>query len=236
MHRGFHAGWCFAVVHVPWGNYASPSPPSHEEGVALLLARTCNEVVPAHKEFLRTRQTPVPLTCIVCWVLACTVPDTRYAAPGTRREYLERVLVSYNTTAAVHIYTTPFSFSISKASPAGLCSSLAQTHQKLGGKAIYFFWRKASKFLETYFRTLLIACYIRPHILCDHLPGIYLAILACLRNAVMHMYACCHWCSTYVFRMPLKTCLVNACGHTRCKLRKWFWVDIFFSHGIIEDV
>ena len=35
-------------VHVPWGNCASPSP-SHEEGVALLVARSCNEVVPAHK-------------------------------------------------------------------------------------------------------------------------------------------------------------------------------------------
>ena len=46
---------------------------------ALLVARTCNEVVPAHKEFLRVRQTPVPLICIVCWVLACTAPGTRYA-------------------------------------------------------------------------------------------------------------------------------------------------------------
>ena len=25
------------------------------------------------------RQTPVPLICIVCWVLACTAPGTRYA-------------------------------------------------------------------------------------------------------------------------------------------------------------
>ena len=67
-----------------------------------LVARTCNEVVPAHKEFLRARQTPVPLICIVCWVLACTVPGTSYAAPGTRGsrlEYVQRVLVSYNTTA-----------------------------------------------------------------------------------------------------------------------------------------
>ena len=91
-------------VHVPWGNCASRSP-SHEEGVALLVARTCNEVVPAHKQFLRARQTPVPLICIFCWVLACTVPGTRYAAPGTRGsrvEYVQRVLV-YNTTAAVRI-------------------------------------------------------------------------------------------------------------------------------------
>ena len=152
-----------------WGNCASPSPPSHEEGVALLVARTCNEVVPAHKEFLRARQTPVPLICIVCWVLACTAPGTRYAflfflfsssggwvkiklklphfhvciyqihvfrfnprsrcnsssccwyrarehvdparytryaAPGTggsRLEYVQRVLVSYNIAAAVRI-------------------------------------------------------------------------------------------------------------------------------------
>ena len=56
-------------VHVPWGNCASPSP-SQKEGVALLVARTCNEVVPAHKEFLRARQTPVSLICMVCWVLA----------------------------------------------------------------------------------------------------------------------------------------------------------------------
>ena len=59
-------------VHVPWINCASPSP-SHEEGVALLVARTCNEIVPAHKEFLRARQTPVPLICMVCRVLECTV-------------------------------------------------------------------------------------------------------------------------------------------------------------------
>ena len=51
---------------VPWGNCASPSPPSREEGVPLLEERTCNEVVRAHKEFLRARQTPVPLICIVC--------------------------------------------------------------------------------------------------------------------------------------------------------------------------
>ena len=38
------------------------------------------------------------------------------------------------------------------ASPAGFCLPLAQTHQKLGGEAIYFFERKASKFLETYLR------------------------------------------------------------------------------------
>ena len=66
-------------VHVPWGLCASPSPPSQKEGVALLVARTCNEVVPAHKEFLRARQTPVPLICVVCWVLARTAPGTRYA-------------------------------------------------------------------------------------------------------------------------------------------------------------
>ena len=66
-------------VHVPWGNCASPSPPSQKEGVALLVARTCNEVVPAHKEFLQARQTPVPLIGTVCWVLACTAPGIRYA-------------------------------------------------------------------------------------------------------------------------------------------------------------
>ena len=73
VHCGFHAAWCFAVgPHVPWGNCASPSP--------LLVARTCNEVIPAHKEFLRARQTSVPLICIVSWVLACTgtVPGTMH--------------------------------------------------------------------------------------------------------------------------------------------------------------
>ena len=65
-------------VHFPRGNRALPSP-SHKEGVALIVARTCNEVVPAHKEFLRARQTPVPLICRVCWVLACTAPGTRCA-------------------------------------------------------------------------------------------------------------------------------------------------------------
>ena len=61
------------------GETALRLPPSLEECVALLVARTtCNEGVPAHKEFLRARQTPVPLICIVCWVVACTAPGTRY--------------------------------------------------------------------------------------------------------------------------------------------------------------
>ena len=68
VHCGLHAGWCLAVGPVPWGNCASPSPPSQKEGVALLVARTCDEVVPAHKEFLRAcRQTPVPLICIIVY-------------------------------------------------------------------------------------------------------------------------------------------------------------------------
>ena len=54
-------------VHVPWGNCASRTPPSHEEGVALLVARTCN-----------------------------AASGTR----GSRLEYVQRVLVSYSTTAA----------------------------------------------------------------------------------------------------------------------------------------
>ena len=62
------------------GETALRLPPSQKEGVALLVARsTCNEVVPAHKEFLRARQTPVPLICVVCRVLACAAPGTRYA-------------------------------------------------------------------------------------------------------------------------------------------------------------
>ena len=68
---------------------------------------------------------------------------TRYAAPGTRGsrlEYVQRVLVSYNTAAAavriLQSRTSPFPFSISEASPAGFFLPLAQTHQKPGGKAI----------------------------------------------------------------------------------------------------
>ena len=54
-------------------------PPSLKDCVALVVARTkCNEGVPAHKEFLRARQTPVPPICVVCWVLTCTAPGTRY--------------------------------------------------------------------------------------------------------------------------------------------------------------
>ena len=89
-------------INVPWGNCASPSP-LHEGGVALFVARTCNEAVPAHKQVLRAKRTPVPLIGIVCWVFACAVAGTSYAAPGTRGsrlEYAQRVLVSYNTTAA----------------------------------------------------------------------------------------------------------------------------------------
>ena len=50
------------------------------------------------------------------------------------------------------------------------------------------------------FDLLIIVCYIHPHLRCDHLPGLYLAVLACMRNAVMN--ACCH-----LFRMALKTCV-----------------------------
>ena len=65
---------------------------------------------------------------------------------------MQRVLVSYNTAAAaVRILksrTSPFPFSISKASPAGFFLLLAQTQQNPGGKAIYFFMRKASNFFR----------------------------------------------------------------------------------------
>ena len=47
-------------------------------GMLLVARTTCNEGVPAHKEFLRARQTLVPLICVICWVLACTAPRTRY--------------------------------------------------------------------------------------------------------------------------------------------------------------
>ena len=50
VHCGFHAGWCFAVGPRSMGKLRFAFS-SHEEGVALLVAHTCNEVVPAHKEF-----------------------------------------------------------------------------------------------------------------------------------------------------------------------------------------
>ena len=105
VHGRFHAGWCFAMGPRSMGKlrFAFSSVAC---GRRLLVARTRNEVVPTHKEILRARQTPVPLISIVCWVLACTVPGTRYAAPGTRGsrlKYVQRVLVLYNTTAAVRI-------------------------------------------------------------------------------------------------------------------------------------
>ena len=77
--------------HVPWGTCASPSP-SHEEGVALLVARTCNEVVPTHKEFLRARQTPVPLICIA---LPCF--DSTHAPVATAARAAGTGLVSMST-------------------------------------------------------------------------------------------------------------------------------------------
>ena len=40
-----------------------------------LLCNACNEVVPVHKEFLRARQTPVPL---ICSMLVACMHRTRY--------------------------------------------------------------------------------------------------------------------------------------------------------------
>ena len=77
MHCGFHAGWCFAVGPRSMGKLCFAFS-AVAEGRRCSVARTCNEVVLAHKEFLRARQTPVPLICIVCWVVACTAPGTRY--------------------------------------------------------------------------------------------------------------------------------------------------------------
>ena len=50
---------------------------------------------------------------------------------------------------------------ISEVSPSGFRLPLAQTHQKLGLKAIFFFLRKGSNFLETYFRTRIPMFIIR---------------------------------------------------------------------------
>ena len=78
-----------------------PSP--SQEGVALLVARSCNEVVPAHKSFYARAD---PRTSDLYSLLDACMYRTRYqvyAAPGTRGsrlEYVQLVLVSYNTTAA----------------------------------------------------------------------------------------------------------------------------------------
>ena len=71
--------------HVPWGTCASPSP-SHEEGVALLVARTCNEVVPTHKEFLRATD---PRTSDLYSLLGACMYRTRYQICRTWNERLE---------------------------------------------------------------------------------------------------------------------------------------------------
>ena len=57
---------------------------------------------------------------------------------STYNEYWYRIilLLLLYVVVLAHI---PISLFISKASPAGFCLPLAQTHQKLGGKAIYFF-------------------------------------------------------------------------------------------------
>ena len=156
--RGGASQW----VHVPWGNCASPSTPSHEEGVALLVARTCNAVVPAYKEFLRARQTPVPLICIVCWVLTCAVPGTRYAAPGTRcsrLEYVQRVLVSYilyyyccccTYIVVAHIPISPLNFE--GVTCRILFTSSANTPKTWWEGNLLFFSGRRANFLETYFR------------------------------------------------------------------------------------
>ena len=57
-HCGLHAEWCFAV---------DPRSRGKLRFFSVALGRhcsacdTCNEVVPAHKEFSRAKQTPVPL-------------------------------------------------------------------------------------------------------------------------------------------------------------------------------
>ena len=83
-------------IHVPWGNCASPSSPSHEEGVDLLVTHVMRGSPCSQGVF--TRETdPRTYDSVVCWVLASTVvPGTRYAAPGTkvsRLECVQRVLV-----------------------------------------------------------------------------------------------------------------------------------------------
>ena len=71
---------------------------------------------------------------------------------STYNEYSYRIillLLPYVYCSRAHPHLFPFS--ISEASPAGFFLPLAQTHQNPGGKAIYFFMRKASTFFKTYF-------------------------------------------------------------------------------------
>ena len=81
VHCGFHAGWCFATDPRSVGKLRFAF--SVACGRRCPACNTCNEGVPAHKEFLRARQTRT-YDSVVCPVLACTVPGTRYAASGTR--------------------------------------------------------------------------------------------------------------------------------------------------------
>ena len=62
------------------GETALRLPPTLKECVALLVARTtCNEGVPAHREFLRARQTPVLVICILrSSLLGACMYRTRY--------------------------------------------------------------------------------------------------------------------------------------------------------------
>ena len=101
VHCGFHAGWHFAMDPRCMGKFASPSPQSHEEGVALLV--TFDQVVSAHREFLRARQTPVRL---ICSLLGACMYRTRHQVCWTWNERLEtgehvqRVVASYSSTTA----------------------------------------------------------------------------------------------------------------------------------------
>ena len=71
---------------------------------------TCNEVVPAHMEFFRAKQTPVPLFLYPVWCLY--VPCTRYQVCCTWNERLEArvrtstrtilLYVCYNRRVAAH--------------------------------------------------------------------------------------------------------------------------------------
>ena len=59
VHCGFHAGWCFAMDPRSMGKLRFTF--SVALGRRCSACNTCNEVVPAYKEFLLAEQTPVPL-------------------------------------------------------------------------------------------------------------------------------------------------------------------------------
>ena len=99
--------------------------------------------------------------------LALLIPGSCACRPGLTYQvcctWNERLETGIRTTSTrivqycccctyIVVAHIPVSLLNPEASPAGFFLPLAQTHQNPGGKAIWFFMRKASTFLKTYFR------------------------------------------------------------------------------------